>query len=129
VAGSFPGSTIDLECASALNFENGKEVAGSFQKVSIEREISHIYSALCNPQQNEKCERFWGTIKMSPNADDVLRLIAEPMEFPCFGLPQIQGTRGMGPMTPHEVWSDISHQWRNGIDPIWSVDGVSIPFP
>jgi hypothetical protein len=86
----------------------GENLNDLFQKLLIERGLRD--SALYSLQQNGKYERFWHTIEMVPNEDDVLRLIEEYNGTPHFSVPQIQRTRGIGWTTPREIWFDSSHQ-------------------
>jgi hypothetical protein len=60
---------------------------------------------------------------MTPNQTDVAALIAEYNQAPHFGLLK---SRGMGYMTPLEVWNDARHCWMPGVDPAWKMEGVSI---
>jgi hypothetical protein len=107
---------------------NGKEFKGTFQSILKERNSRHVYSAPYNPQRNGKCDRFWRTIEIPPMEDDIASLIAEYNRMPHFGLSPIKHTRGMGRKTLWEVWPDPSRQWRSGVVPYWSVDGVSLLF-
>jgi hypothetical protein len=45
---------------------------------------------------------------MAPQEDDIPDVIAEYDRMAHFWLHQIQWTRGMGCMTPVEIWNDVS---------------------
>jgi transposase InsO family protein len=88
--------------------DNRLEFAGVFHELLQQRGIIQTHTQADNPQQNRKCERFWQTLEMAKESQDVDRLVEEYNETPHFGLRKVQRTRGVGPLTPKEVWNDPS---------------------
>jgi transposase InsO family protein len=108
--------------------DNGTEFEASFQMILKKRGIRHICSSPYNPEQNGKCEQYWRTLEVVPKRADVAALIGEYNPAPHFRLPQIERPRKMGQIAPLEGRNDPRHGWTPGVNPTWTVDGVSIPL-
>jgi hypothetical protein len=69
--------------------------------------------------QNGKCER---TLEMAPKQADVAALIAECNQAPHLGS---LTSKGEEKWDTRLLWNDARHRWTPGVDPTWTVDGVS----
>jgi transposase InsO family protein len=73
--------------------DSAPELKGDFDSVLRQRGIVHMLTGASNPQQNGKCERYYGTLEMAPSPAEVPDLIQEDNATPHFGLREVKRSR------------------------------------
>ena len=107
--------------------DNGKEFKGDFKKFLEENGIKQVLSKVKNPQQNGKCERFWGTAEKCKNIEELRNWIHVYNNTAHCGLPQKTVNDRKTHETPNQRYF-YGVKWNLTISPTWKVDGVVKPF-